>query len=123
MFSLLVKVRAYNRALPCVNFSSRGCKSEHFSCPFMTRDFQSCHFLHPQLTPCCTFNRSMSCSKRSKIDTSKVPVLSEDDLEEWYVKGSGPGGSNVNKRTNCCTLRHKPSGMYVLKYHSFFNII
>lgn len=49
-------------------------------------------------------------SKHSKIDTSKVPVLSENELEEWFVKGSGPGGQNVNKRTNCCTLRHKPTG-------------
>lgn len=48
--------------------------------------------------------------KNSKIDTSRVPVLCEDELEEWFVKGSGPGGSNVNKRTNCCSLRHIPTG-------------
>ncbi|CAL8073354.1 unnamed protein product [Orchesella dallaii] len=51
--------------------------------------------------------------KHSEVDTSKVPILNENDLEEWYVKGGGPGGSNVNKRTNCCTLRHKPTGLIV----------
>ncbi|ODN02884.1 putative peptide chain release factor C12orf65, mitochondrial [Orchesella cincta] len=54
--------------------------------------------------------------KHSEIDTSKVPILNEDDLEEWFIKGSGPGGSNVNKRTNCCSLRHKPTGI-ILKCH------
>jgi len=54
--------------------------------------------------------------KHTEIDTSKVPILNENDLEEWYIKGSGPGGSNVNKNTNCCTLRHKPTGI-ILKCH------
>lgn len=52
--------------------------------------------------------------KNSKIDTSRVPVLCEDELEEWFVKGSGPGGQNVNKRTNCCSLRHKPTGVVII---------
>ncbi|XP_021948239.1 probable peptide chain release factor C12orf65 homolog, mitochondrial [Folsomia candida] len=50
------------------------------------------------------------------IDRSRVPIVNEEDLEEWYIKGSGPGGSNVNKRTNCCCLKHIPTGI-VIKCH------
>jgi protein subunit release factor B len=42
-----------------------------------------------------------------------VPSLNEEDIEESFIKGSGPGGSNVNKRTNCCQLRHIPTGIMV----------
>lgn len=44
------------------------------------------------------------------IDKSKVPKLNEKDLEEQFVKGSGPGGQNVNKRSSCVVLIHKPTG-------------
>jgi hypothetical protein len=47
----------------------------------------------------------------SLVDTSRVPILKEEELEEWFVKGSGPGGQNVNKRTNCCCLKHLPTGL------------
>jgi len=61
-------------------------------------------------SPCLSFRAKHS------IDTSLVPELSEDDLEETFIKGSGPGGSNVNKRTNCCQIRHIPTGI-VVKCH------
>lgn len=48
------------------------------------------------------------------IDRSRVPIVNEEDLEEWYIKGSGPGGSNVNKRTNCCCLKHIPTGEIII---------
>lgn len=48
---------------------------------------------------------------RSKtVDKSMVPVIPEDEIEEQFVKGSGPGGQNVNKRVNCVVLCHKPTG-------------
>jgi len=55
-------------------------------------------------------------SSSSSIDSSRVPALDEKELEEWYIKGSGPGGSNVNKRTNCCSIKHIPTGI-VVKCH------
>jgi hypothetical protein len=39
-------------------------------------------------------------------------LLKEEDLEEQFIKGHGPGGSNVNKRSNCVLLKHVPSGEY-----------
>lgn len=50
---------------------------------------------------------------RQSIDYSKVPTLKEEDLEEQFIKGHGPGGSNVNKRSNCVLIKHLPSGMCV----------
>lgn len=49
----------------------------------------------------------------SKIDTSKVPVLNEKDLEETFLRGSGPGGQAVAKTSNKCCLRHIPTGIII----------
>ncbi|MBP9864875.1 MAG: peptide chain release factor-like protein [Candidatus Omnitrophica bacterium] len=39
--------------------------------------------------------------------------IRESDLEESFVRSSGPGGQNVNKVSTCVVLKHKPSGMVV----------
>ena len=39
--------------------------------------------------------------------------LREEDLEENFVRGSGPGGQSVNQTANCVVLKHKPSGIVV----------
>lgn len=44
------------------------------------------------------------------IDLSKVPELVESELEEQFVRGSGPGGQSVNKTANCVVLTHLPTG-------------
>uniref|UniRef100_A0A1B0DP52 Uncharacterized protein n=1 Tax=Phlebotomus papatasi TaxID=29031 RepID=A0A1B0DP52_PHLPP len=50
---------------------------------------------------------------KSTIDRSRFPRLLEEDLDENFVRGSGPGGQAVNKTSNCCVLRHKPTGITV----------
>ena len=37
----------------------------------------------------------------------------EEDLEERFIRSSGPGGQNVNKVATCVVLRHRPSGLEV----------
>lgn len=62
------------------------------------------------------YNNVINISVRStswKIDKSKVPILKEHDLEEEFIKGSGPGGQCVNKSVNCCYLVHKPTRLFV----------
>lgn len=54
--------------------------------------------------------------KHIQIDYSKVPKLDESDLEEKLVRGSGPGGQNINKTSNCVVLKHIPTGI-VVKCH------
>lgn len=39
--------------------------------------------------------------------------VSEADLEESFIRSSGPGGQNVNKVSTCVVLRHKPTGLTV----------
>lgn len=39
--------------------------------------------------------------------------LNEDDLQENFIKGSGPGGQKVNKSSNCVQLIHKPTGIII----------
>ncbi|KAL4253979.1 Mitochondrial zinc maintenance protein 1, mitochondrial [Abortiporus biennis] len=43
----------------------------------------------------------------------KIPELREDDLEESFVRGSGPGGQSINKTENNVQLLHKPTGIRV----------
>jgi len=54
-----------------------------------------------------SLNRSKN---KNKIDLSKVPVIEEKELSEQFVHGSGPGGQNVNKLSNCVVLKHLPTG-------------
>lgn len=62
------------------------------------------------------FQRIFKCQiqlyKRFKhtLDYSKVPKLIETELEEQFVRGSGPGGQAVNKTANCVVLTHTPTG-------------
>jgi protein subunit release factor B len=37
----------------------------------------------------------------------------EEDLQENFVLGSGPGGQKINKTANCVFLKHLPSGTHV----------
>ena len=37
----------------------------------------------------------------------------EEDLDESFVRSSGPGGQNVNKTATCVVLLHRPSGTLV----------
>ena len=39
--------------------------------------------------------------------------VEERDLEERFIRSSGPGGQNVNKVATCVVLRHQPSGLEV----------
>lgn len=54
---------------------------------------------------------------KTYIDYSKFPKLNELDIEETFVRGSGPGGQAVNKTSNCVVLRHLPTNI-VIKCHS-----
>ncbi|CAE6433330.1 unnamed protein product [Rhizoctonia solani] len=42
-----------------------------------------------------------------------VPELKEEDLEEMFVRGSGPGGQAINKTSSSVSLIHRPTGIRV----------
>jgi protein subunit release factor B len=37
----------------------------------------------------------------------------EQDIEEQFVRSSGPGGQKVNKTSTCVVLHHRPTGIRV----------
>ena len=39
--------------------------------------------------------------------------VTEQDLDETFIRSGGPGGQNVNKVSTCVVLRHRPSGLEV----------
>jgi protein subunit release factor B len=39
--------------------------------------------------------------------------IHEEDLEETFVRSSGPGGQHVNKTSTCVRLLHRPTGLSV----------
>ncbi len=47
------------------------------------------------------------------LDRMRRCGLREEDLDEKFVRSSGPGGQNVNKRATCVILKHLPSGLEV----------
>ncbi|KAI4499036.1 hypothetical protein M0802_005902 [Mischocyttarus mexicanus] len=63
-----------------------------------------------------SYNQIRFKSFKRYLDYSKVPTLDENDLEERFVRGSGPGGQATNKTSNAVSLKHKPTGI-VVKCH------
>jgi protein subunit release factor B len=39
--------------------------------------------------------------------------ITEEDLEESFIRGSGAGGQKINKTSSTVVLRHIPSGIEV----------
>ena len=37
----------------------------------------------------------------------------EEDLQEKFVLGSGPGGQKINKTASCVYLKHEPTGIEI----------
>ncbi len=40
-------------------------------------------------------------------------AVCEDDLEESFILGGGPGGQKTNKTSNVVRLKHRPSGVQI----------
>jgi protein subunit release factor B len=47
------------------------------------------------------------------MKTNPDLLLKESELEETFVRSSGPGGQHVNKVSSAVTLRHRPTGVSV----------
>jgi hypothetical protein len=43
----------------------------------------------------------------------KEIIINENDLEEKFVRGSGPGGQKINKTSSCVDLLHVPTGIRI----------
>ncbi|KAI8805292.1 RF-1 domain-containing protein [Cladochytrium replicatum] len=59
-------------------------------------------------------NQSSAKFDNSENTPQKIKIsLDEGDLEEKFVRGSGPGGQKINTRSICVQLVHKPTGLSV----------
>jgi protein subunit release factor B len=70
------------------------------------------HFLI-RVTP-HPFTRAFSTCRglREKALPPRI-VIPETDLEESFLKGSGPGGQKINKTSSAVQLKHVPTGVVV----------
>lgn len=71
------------------------------------------------------FQRIPSTEKRGRVQTSTITIavmkeegackilVSKDDIEEKFTKGSGSGGQKRNKTSSTVMLTHKPTGISV----------
>ncbi|KAH0566400.1 hypothetical protein GP486_000183 [Trichoglossum hirsutum] len=41
------------------------------------------------------------------------PTISEENIEESFLKGSGPGGQKINKTSSAVQLKHIPTGLII----------
>ncbi len=42
-----------------------------------------------------------------------IAELSEEDIEESFLRGGGSGGQKINKTSSCVRLLHKPTGTQI----------
>lgn len=47
--------------------------------------------------------------ERELLERMESLGISEDDLEESFIRGSGSGGQKINKSSNCVRLNHLPT--------------
>ena len=51
--------------------------------------------------------------EKALLERMRQLKVSEKDLEETFVRASGPGGQKVNKTSSCVFIRHVPTGLSV----------
>jgi len=57
---------------------------------------------------------SVSKAKRDRLSGRMAALgVSEGEIDERFILGSGPGGQKVNKTSSCVHLMHRPSGIEI----------
>ena len=51
--------------------------------------------------------------ERALEERLRALQINEEDLEETFIRSSGPGGQHVNKTSTCVRLLHRPTGFSV----------
>jgi protein subunit release factor B len=59
-------------------------------------------------------NFNVTQKKQDELEARMAALgLREEDMQESFVRSSGPGGQRVNKTSSCVYLRHLPTGLEV----------
>lgn len=64
----------------------------------------------PESTPSSTTASAPSSPTPAK---KQVVSFNENDLEEKFQKGGGPGGQKINKSSSAVVLKHLPTGIII----------
>ncbi|MCB1061847.1 MAG: peptide chain release factor-like protein [Verrucomicrobiae bacterium] len=56
---------------------------------------------------------SRSSQETALADRMERLGIREEDLDERFIAGSGPGGQKINKTSSCVSLFHRPSGIEI----------
>jgi len=51
--------------------------------------------------------------KQQSTEEEEFLTLNEDEIEEKFIRGSGPGGQKINKTSSCVELKHIKTGIIV----------
>ena len=57
---------------------------------------------------------NVSGRKQAELSRRMLKLnVKEEELEERFIRASGPGGQKINKTSVCVFLRHIPTGLFV----------
>lgn len=121
-----LQVNAHLHSLDEVDLQHLHPTPERRSCPHQSQSslIMTTHFVRSLLTSIVParfapllLRRPFVSKSISHIDRTLVPQLAENELEEQFVRGSGPGGQATNKTANAVVLRHVPTNI-VVKCHA-----
>ncbi|KAF2432213.1 hypothetical protein EJ08DRAFT_659225 [Tothia fuscella] len=73
-------------------------------------------FVYPELTQMIPQSRAFTLSISTLEKQKQLPPrkpIPETDLDESFLRGSGPGGQKINKTSSAVQLKHLPSGIVV----------
>ena len=59
-------------------------------------------------------NFGITPKKQAELEARMTSLgVRQEDLQEKYIRSSGPGGQKVNKTATCVYLKHLPTGLEV----------
>ena len=87
---------------------SRPLWRQHIS-PAIQRREHGLTFVNPKHL----FSSATNLSHKSGNHLPPRPTLSDSEIKEAYVKGTGPGGQAINKTSSAAQLTHIPTGIVV----------